>query len=235
MSVGNLKDNGNKGNNFPYQINVLKLLGLIGGSTSASATEATLLQVLAAIQSGQEYEQNLVIDKGAPGEPTYLQIRIWDTVNHVFLPPVYYTASGGIVTPIGPLELVNPQYILQTIYLELDGMHTDMDNGFAAAAQEATLLNVSAGITSIDNKLSSVNRTPGFTIDTASVTPQTTPIGVVSFSLLFRGTGGQLNGQSVPDGYKVNFGNGKDPITASMPYVRPTGGTGAEVLISTLA
>ena len=71
MSVGNLKDNGNKGNNFPYQINVLKLLGLIGGSTSASATEATLLQVLAAIQSGQEYEQNLVIDKGAPGEPTY--------------------------------------------------------------------------------------------------------------------------------------------------------------------
>ena len=219
MSVGNLKDNGNKGNNFPYQINVLKLLGLIGGSTSASATEATLLQVLAAIQSGQEYEQNLVIDKGAPGEPTYLQIRIWDTVNHVFLPPVYYTASGGIVTPIGPLELVNPQYILQTIYLELDGMHTDMDNGFAAAAQETTLLNVSAGITSI----------------AASVTPQTTPTGVVSFSLLFRGTGGQLNGQSVPDGYKVNFGNGKDPITASMPYVRPTGGTGAEVLISTLA
>ena len=91
MSVGNLKDNGNKGNNFPYQINVLKLLGLIGGSTSASATEATLLQVLAAIQSGQEYEQNLVIDKGAPGEPTYLQIRIWDTVTHTFGAPTYYS------------------------------------------------------------------------------------------------------------------------------------------------
>jgi hypothetical protein len=29
MSIGNLKDNGNKGNNFPYQLAVLKLLDQI--------------------------------------------------------------------------------------------------------------------------------------------------------------------------------------------------------------
>ena len=104
----------------------------------------------------------------------------------------------------------------------------------SASATEATLLNVSAGITSIDNKLSSVNRTPGFTSYSVSVTPQNTPTGVVSYSLFFRGTGGKLNGVTVPDGYSVSYGNGKDPITVAMTYERPTAGTGAEVLITTL-
>ena len=35
MSVGNLKDNGNKGNNFPYQLAVLKLLDQINSSISS--------------------------------------------------------------------------------------------------------------------------------------------------------------------------------------------------------
>lgn len=45
MSVGNLKDQGNKGNNFPYQLAVLKSLGTLG-------TETTLIDILNAIQSG---------------------------------------------------------------------------------------------------------------------------------------------------------------------------------------
>ena len=34
MSIGNLKDQGNKGNNFPYQLRVLQLLGDINDSVS---------------------------------------------------------------------------------------------------------------------------------------------------------------------------------------------------------
>ena len=211
MSVGNLKDNGNKGNNFPYQLNTLKTLGLIAGSTAAGATEATLLQVLAAIQSGQEYEQNLVVDQGGAGCPancsTYLQIRIWDTVNHVFLPPVYYNAAGAVVVPVGPVALVNPQYVLENILTQL---------------------------TAINTAVSPVNTVPGFTADTASVVATAVPTGVKAFSLLFRGTGGQLNGANVPDGYRIDFGNGKDPVVTAMTYLRPTAGTGQEVLISTL-
>lgn len=211
MSVGNLKDNGNKGNNFPYQLNTLKTLGLIAGSTAAGATEATLLQVLAAIQSGQEYEQNLVIDQGGVGCPancpTYLQIRIWDTVNHVFLPPVYYNAAGAVVVPVGPVALVNPQYVLENILTQL---------------------------TAINTAVSPVNTVPGFTADTSSIVAQPVPTGVKAFSLLFRGTGGQLNGVNVPDGYRIDFGNGKDPVVTAMTYLRPTAGTGQEVLISTL-
>lgn len=211
MSVGNLKDNGNKGNNFPYQLNTLKTLGLIAGSTAAGATEATLLQVLAAIQSGQEYEQNLVVDQGGAGCPancpTYLQIRIWDTVNHVFLPPVYYNAAGAVVVPVGPVALVNPQYVLENILTQL---------------------------TAINTAVSPVNTVPKFTIDNSSGVAQSVPTGVKAFSLLFRGTGGELNGAVVPDGYRVDFGNGRDPVVSGMTYLRPTAGTGQEVLISTL-
>ncbi len=35
MSIGNLKDNGNKGNNFPYQLRTLQLLGSINDAITA--------------------------------------------------------------------------------------------------------------------------------------------------------------------------------------------------------
>ena len=35
MSIGNLKDQGNKGNNFPYQLRTLQLLAEINASISA--------------------------------------------------------------------------------------------------------------------------------------------------------------------------------------------------------
>lgn len=58
MSIGNTKTSGNKGNNFPYQLAVLELLGQIaagggggGCPCPSSAQEATLLDVLAALSS----------------------------------------------------------------------------------------------------------------------------------------------------------------------------------------
>ena len=123
MSIGNTKTNGNKGNNFPFQLSVLQLLNTISSSSSGGATETTLLQVLAALQSTQEFEQNLVTDLGGVGCPTncptYLQVRIWNSVTHTFGPPTYYNASCATVVPVGPLELVNPQYTLQLILAQL--------------------------------------------------------------------------------------------------------------------
>ena len=217
MGLGNGKyDNGNKGSNFNYELLVTQLLQAIVNAVPAAAccptdaTEATLLQVLAAVQNGQEYEQNLVTDLGdpsCPDCPTYLQIRIWNTVTHTFDPPIYYNAAGAVVVPVGPLQLVNPQYVLENILTQL---------------------------TAINTAVSPVNTVPGFTADTASVAVTAVPTGVKAFSLLFRGTGGQLNGVNVPDGYRIDFGNGKDPVVTTMTYLRPTAGTGMEVLISTL-
>jgi hypothetical protein len=215
---------GDKGSNFKYELSVLQLLEVISIAIPAAAccptaaTEATLQQVLAAIQSGQEYEQNLVVDQGGVGCPancpTYLQIRIWNSVTHTFDPPIYYDASGAVVVPVGPLALVNPQFVLENILAQV------------------TASNVL--LTDIELNTSPVNTVPGFTIDTTSIIATAVPTGVKAFSLLFRGTGGELNGAVVPDGYRVDFGNGKDPVVTAMTYLRPTAGTGQEVLISTL-
>lgn len=166
MSIGNLKDQGNKGNNFPYQLGSLQLLGTIATNTSISgglATEATLLQVLAAIQNGQEYEQNLVIDSGDPacgvsGCPTYLQVRIWDTVTHAFGPPRYFDANGteffiGGNPLYGPMVIVNPQYVLENILTQLVAINADLDVALSTRASEATLAALSAKFNSLGQKL----------------------------------------------------------------------------------
>lgn len=151
MSKGDLKTSGAKGNNFDYQFSVLQLLGQIAAGTGtgscpcpSSAQEATLLQVLGALQNGQEFEQALVMDLGGPGCPgncpTYIQIRIWDTTNHVFLPPVYYNAAGAVVVPVGPLQFLNPQFVLENILTQVTSINA---NTPAAAVRTTTLARVS--------------------------------------------------------------------------------------------
>lgn len=239
---------GDKGSNYKYQLSVLQLLDSINTAIPAAACcpiaskESTLLQVLAALQNGQNFDQALVVDTGGvgcPGNcPVYIQIRIFNTTTHVFDPPIYYDANGALVVPVGPLEFINPQDVLENILVQVSAINADLDVALSTRASQATLL---AAKTVLDNikldtaNLVSVNRTPAFTSDTSSVVIQNTPIGIVSYTLLFRGTGGQLNGINVPDNYTITFGNGKDPITVPITYLRPTGGTGQEVFISTLA
>lgn len=125
---------GDKGSNFKYELSVLQLLELISTAIPAAAccptaaTEATLVQVLSALQNGKEFEQNLVIDLGGVGCPsacpTYLQVRIYNTETHTFDPPVYFNASGASVVPVGPLELVNPQLVLNNILTQVSSINT---------------------------------------------------------------------------------------------------------------
>lgn len=147
MSVGNLKDNGNKGNNFPFQLGALQMLKIIndsitggGGGGGGLFTEATGLQVLAALQNGQEFEQILVVDQGGAGCPAncpvYTQVRIWDTVTHTFGPPVYYNAAGAVVVPVGPLQFVNPQFVLDNILTQVTAINTAL----ASVSRTPTML-----------------------------------------------------------------------------------------------
>lgn len=119
MSIGNLKDNGNKGNNFPYQLSNLQALGQL--NTTATASGGTLLQILAAIQGGQNFATSLVEDQGGVGCPTncpvYTEVKIWNGTS--FDPPVYYDAEGNLVVPVGPVVYINPDYHLQQILQQL--------------------------------------------------------------------------------------------------------------------
>ena len=84
MSIGNLKDQGNKGNNYPYQLANLKLLGSI--SDSSTTANGTLLNILAAIQGGQNFATALVEDQGGvgcPGNcPVYTEVKIWNGTSY---------------------------------------------------------------------------------------------------------------------------------------------------------
>lgn len=174
MSVGNLKTNGNKGNNFPFQLGALQLLGLIEAGISGLvppgglATEATALSILAAIQNGRDFEQNLVIDTGGVGCPancpTYTEIRIWNGTS--FDPPTYYNAAGAVVVPVGPLEYVNPQFTLEDILQQLvaanallttiDGDTSNLDVALSTRATEATLALIKAKTDNLDVLLSTI-------------------------------------------------------------------------------
>lgn len=157
MSVGNLKDNGNRGNNVSYQLAVLELLGQIAigasGCCPTAATEATLSQVLTAVQQNKDFEQNMVVDKGGvgcPGNcPVYLEIRIWNGTG--FTPPIYYNAAGAVVTPVGPLEYVNNSFVLNNILLQLTAINADLDVALSTRSSEATQLNVLAALTAINS------------------------------------------------------------------------------------
>ena len=116
MSIGNLKDYGNKGNNFPWQLKML-----VGQQCACDAlqelvdntdtVEPLLAQILAAIQQGTDYEAALVVDAN---DDTWLEIRVWNGVT--FDPPIYFLAGSNTAgTPVAPITYINPNTYLAQI------------------------------------------------------------------------------------------------------------------------
>jgi len=217
MSIGNLKDQGNKGNNFPYQLRNLQLLGDIAASVvpiSGLATEATLLQVLTALQNGQEYEAMLVVDAV---NVTWLEVRIWNIDTHTFDPPVYYLVGSNTPgTPVAPISYINPNTYLAQIVSNTTGLATEVTLGLLEAkdfATETTLLNVVSNLVTIaantlataNNVQSKINRIKG--------------ASNYSRALTYNGTGTQNVTVIVHTGTTAL---GAETITETFTYVDPT-------------
>ena len=118
MSIGNLKDYGNKGNNFPWQLKMLigqqcACDNLVDINTNTVNVDSLLNQILTAIQAGTEYEAALVIDAN---DVTWLEIRIYNAGTGTFDPPVYYLAGTNTPgTPLAPITYINPNTYLAQI------------------------------------------------------------------------------------------------------------------------
>ena len=118
MSVGDLKTDGLKGNNFPWQLKMLNgqqcacdYLQAIDLNTNE--IEPLLLQILLAIQSGQDYEAMLVVDAN---DVTWLEIRVYNPDTGTFDPPVYYLPGSNTPgTPVAPITYINPNTYLASI------------------------------------------------------------------------------------------------------------------------
>lgn len=115
-SIGNLKNSGLQGNNFPWQLKML--LGqqcacdaLQDIAASTDTLEPLLAQILAAIQNGTDYEAALVVDDAGV---TWLEIRIWNGTS--FDPPIYFAAGSNVPgSPVLPITYINPNSYLAQI------------------------------------------------------------------------------------------------------------------------
>lgn len=182
------------------------------------ATESTLLGVLSALQNGQEFEQQLVIDNNSD---TYVQIRIWNTETHTFEAPVYYNAAGVVSVPIPPLTLVNPQFVLDDILVQVQSINTvlssyDKDAGAVSA-----------------NTLRVVEATK----DTAHSLTTDTGVGTIAVgyrSVTLANIGGAnaiIDGNTIPAGVVITL-----PFNPSGSYTTAVNydATGTTLLISTI-
>ena len=217
MSIGNLKDQGNKGNNFPYQLRNLQLLGDIAASVvtiPGLATEATLLQVLTALQNGQEYEAMLVVDAA---NVTWLEVRIWNTDTHTFDPPIYYLVGSNTPgTPVAPISYINPNTYLAQIVSNTTGLATQTTLALLEGKDFATQTTLS----SVNSYLSQVVTN---TLATANnVESKINRIkGAANYSraLTYDGTGTQNVTVIVHTGTTAL---GAETITETFTYVDPT-------------
>lgn len=207
MSVGNLKDYGNKGNNFPWQLKMLMgqqcacdALNEIADNTDT--VEPLLAQILAAIQQGTDYEAALVVDAN---DVTWLEIRIWNGIT--FDPPVYYLAgsnTSGI--PLAPITYINPNTYLAQIVSNTTGLATETTLG------------------SVDTKLTAAVRTPG--IKSYVNSSGTTPVGAYSFSIANVGTAdGTVDFTTIPAGLTISYDGGALNNTLSVINFDATGTT----------
>ena len=157
MSLGNGNSfSGDKGSNFNYELKSLQ--GLKALVDCCSTSGGTLLSILAALQNGQNFAQNLVLDEGGVGCPTncpvYLEVLIWNGTS--FDPPIYYDADGNLVVPVGPLSYLNPDYTLQQILTQITAINNDVDVALSTRLADATF---TSRINTLGQK-TSANSTP---------------------------------------------------------------------------
>ena len=229
-SIGNLKNSGLKGNNWPWQYKMLQgqqcacdYLKEIDLNTDQ--IEPLLVQILAAIQNGTDFEAFLVVDGN---DVTWLEVRIWNPATGTFDPPVYFAVgSNAPGTPAPPVSYINPNTYLAQIVSNTTGASTELTLAALLAAfnledfaTETTLATVAAdlaliytdlqlntiSVANIDTKLTAAARTPNILSTTGS---GSTPAGVYSFSIANVGSAaGTVGGQSIPAGVTINFDGG---------------------------
>ena len=115
--------------------------------TPGLATEATLLDVLAAVDNMRDYEVRLVVDAS---DVTWLEVRYWDAQDGTLGTPVYYLAGSTTPgSPVLPITYINPNtYLAQivtntsAIAVSTAAIDTSIDVNLSTVATETTLASV---------------------------------------------------------------------------------------------
>jgi hypothetical protein len=116
MSVGDLKTDGLKGNNFPWQLKML--LGqqcacdqLTEINANTDDVEFLLSAILTTLQANTEYEAKFVVDT-CNGDTVYLEVRVWNPDTSTWGPITYYLPGSD--TPVIPPGAATPGCLIYT-------------------------------------------------------------------------------------------------------------------------
>lgn len=116
MSIGNLKDQGNQGKNFPWQLKML--LGqqcacdeLAAINANTDQVEYLLTAILTSLQASTDYEAKFVVDT-CDADKVYLEVRVWDTDSGTWGPITYYLPGSS--TPVIPVGAGTPGCLVYT-------------------------------------------------------------------------------------------------------------------------
>ena len=116
MSIGNLKDSGNQGNNFPWQLKML--LGqqcacdeLAAINANTDEVEFLLTAILTTLQASTEYEAKFVVDT-CDSDKVYLEVRVWNPDTSTWGPITYYLPGSD--TPVIPVGASTPGCLIYT-------------------------------------------------------------------------------------------------------------------------
>ena len=116
MSIGDLKTDGNKGNNFPWQLKML--LGqqcacdeLAAINANTDDVEFLLTSILTTLQASTEYEAKFVVDT-CDSDKVYLEVRVWNPDTSTWGPITYYLPGSD--TPVIPVGASTPGCLIYT-------------------------------------------------------------------------------------------------------------------------
>ena len=241
MSIGNLKDQGNKGNNFPYQLRTLQLLAQIDASVNAIpgvdfVTRTTTYSVTNA-NPGQYNLGDILV-----------RYDIIDIVTNLVVSTIWFNQTQGTNLLVAPLvgdyvPITPPSTVFvgnlgggNAVNIQDGGNSITVDGVFWQATQPVSVasLPLPAGaatettLGAVNTKLTSSARTPNLIRATGI---GTIALQVYSFSVANVGSlNGTILGQTIKPGETLNFDAGdlNNYYTAgTISY----NGTGTELLI----
>jgi hypothetical protein len=103
------------------------------GGPGSGATEATLQALLTATQAHQDFEVKLVRDTG-DGDKTLCEVMEYDEGTDTYT-YTYKDVGGAVVVPVGPLEYLDPEAVLNLLLAEMQAI-TGTDGVAHGASQQ---------------------------------------------------------------------------------------------------
>jgi hypothetical protein len=246
MSIGNLKTEGGKGTNWPWQYKMLK--GLQG-----------IIDVINSTANGSEYEAKLVTIDCPPGPvppnphagpKLYLEVRVWNTVSGGFT-DIFYYLPGDLT------QYLPAQFLGCTItYLEtgdateatlqaIEAINTDILADTAVIETNTTgILADTAAIETNTDELVNLANTPHILRQTAVAVPFTNDIIMVAVKSISFYNASATQSAQIEAGFSGNIvlkvgetlnfdagGNGNSFPATSFTYDPDPGGIAGDLVI----